>query len=67
MVEIEFLKYRLRGELSSRIDDSDIVEILEVLQLTEEVIEKLKRENEWLYGKLNNISEIIENGRREVL
>lgn len=66
MKEIEFLKFRLRGELSKRIDDRDIVEVLEVLQLAEERIEKLKNENQWLYGKLNTISDVIEKSRNDM-
>ena len=65
MKEIEFLKFRLRGELATRIDDRDIVDILQVLQLTEEKIEKLHNENQWLYGKLNTINDVIEKGREE--
>jgi len=38
MKEIDDLIVRLRGELSSRIDDSDIVDILEVLQNAQEEI-----------------------------
>jgi hypothetical protein len=66
MKEIEFLKFRLRGELATRMDDSDIVDILEVLQLAEEKIEKFHNENQWLYGKLNIISDVIEKGRDEI-
>lgn len=65
MKEIEFLKFRLRGEFASRMDDSDIVDILEVLQLAEEKIGKLHSEKQRLYGKLNIISDVIEKGREE--
>lgn len=66
MKEIEFLKARLKGELSERIEDRDIIEILEVLQCTEDYIEELKNENQWLYGKLNIISDVIEKSRNEI-
>ena len=36
------LEKKLRGEMSSRINDNDIIEILEVLQCAEEEIERLK-------------------------
>jgi predicted nucleic acid-binding Zn-ribbon protein len=39
--EIDDLVVRLRGEMSSRIDDRDIVDILEVLQEADERIENL--------------------------
>ncbi|MCK2000809.1 hypothetical protein MZM54_05325 [[Brevibacterium] frigoritolerans] len=66
MKEIEFLKFRLRGELTTRMDDRDIVDILEVLQLAEDKIENLHNENQWLYGKLNIISDVIEKVREEI-
>lgn len=66
MKEIELLKFRLREELVTKMDDSDIVDILGVLQLVEEKIEKLNNENQWLYGKLNIISDTIEKGREEI-
>ena len=43
MKKIDDLIIRLRGEMSSRIDDSDIVDILEVLQDAQDEIEQLKR------------------------
>lgn len=39
MKEIEELKDRLRNEMVTRMDDSDIVDILTVLQRAEEEIE----------------------------
>lgn len=39
--EIENLADRLRGEMSSRIDDRDIVDILQVLQNVDEMVENL--------------------------
>lgn len=44
MKEIDDLIVRLRGELSSRIDDRDIVDILEVLQNAQEEIGILQRQ-----------------------
>lgn len=42
MKKIDEMIDRLRGEMSSRIDDNDIVEILEVLQKANEEIERLQ-------------------------
>lgn len=43
-----------------------IREVLEedVPQFIEE-LEKVQKENQWLYGKLNSIGDIIEKGRKE--
>lgn len=64
--EIEFLKFRLRGELATRMNDKDIADVLKVLQSVEEHMEKLKKENQWLYEKLNIISDVIEEARNNV-
>lgn len=45
MKAIENLEKRLRGEMASRMDDRDIVDILEVLQVASEEIEHLKQLN----------------------
>ena len=45
MKEIEELQDRLRNEMVTRMDDSDIVDILTVLQRAEEEIEMLKGKN----------------------
>ncbi|MFJ7954190.1 hypothetical protein ACIQZG_22060 [Lysinibacillus sp. NPDC096418] len=45
MQAIEDLEKRLRGEMASRMDDRDIVDILEVLQAAGEEIERLNRVN----------------------
>ena len=42
MKAIEELQNRLRNEMYTRMDDSDIVDILEVLQDAEEEIQKLR-------------------------
>jgi hypothetical protein len=42
MKEIEDLIVRLRGELSSRIEDRDIIDIIEVLQEAQEEIFSLQ-------------------------
>lgn len=43
MKKIANLQKRLRGEMSSRIDDNDIVDILEVLQFAEKEIKRLEQ------------------------
>lgn len=45
MKAIDDLIVRLRGELSSRIDDRDIVDILEVLQEAQGQIDRFKETN----------------------
>lgn len=44
MGSINELILKLRGEMSTRMDDSDIIEILEVLQEADEEIERLNNE-----------------------
>ncbi|KON87436.1 hypothetical protein AF332_11760 [Sporosarcina globispora] len=51
MKEIDDLIIRLRGEMSTRIDDRDIVDILEVLQDANEYFEAIA-ETSVLYGNL---------------
>lgn len=45
-----------------------LVDHLEVEWLIEQVekVGKLEKENQWLYGKLNIISDVIEQGRKEL-
>ncbi|WP_161804447.1 hypothetical protein [Lysinibacillus xylanilyticus] len=43
MKAIEDLEKRLRGEMASRMDDRDIVDILEVLQGARQEIERLNQ------------------------
>lgn len=46
MKEIEELKDRLRNEMVTRMDDSDIVDILTVLQRAEEEIDDWKQSHD---------------------
>ncbi|MGR5868129.1 hypothetical protein ACT7C5_09880 [Bacillus pacificus] len=46
MKEIEELKDRLRNEMVTRMDDSDIVDILTVLQRVEEEIDDWKQSHD---------------------
>jgi hypothetical protein len=47
-------------------NDKEIHEFqIEWLIAQAEKVEELKQENQWLYSKLNMISEVIEKGREE--
>ena len=47
--------------------NDDEVEVLARESVTQaiDLLEKLEEENQWLYGKLNMISDIVERGRTE--
>ena len=47
--------------------NDDEVEVLAKESVTQaiDLLEKLEEENQWLYGKLNMISDIVERGRTE--
>ena len=57
MKSINELISKLRGEMSSRMDDSDIVEILEVLQEANEEVGRLNREIGGYAGSVEALSE----------
>ena len=44
MKKIDNLIIRLRGEMSTRMDDRDIVDILEVLEETNKKVKRLEKE-----------------------
>lgn len=47
--------------------NDDEIEVLARESVTQaiDLLEKLEEENQWLYGKLNMISDIVERGRTE--
>lgn len=57
MKAIKELKDRLRNEMVTRMEDQDVVDILEVLQDAEE-------ELSLLYGRLNNIISLSQKNIR---
>ncbi|MCM0626510.1 hypothetical protein M5J14_18605 [Lysinibacillus sp. OL1_EC] len=64
MKAIEDLEKRLRGEMVSRMDDRDIVDILEVLQGAGEEIERLEKERAEAYQagyKQGKFDELMDN------
>lgn len=64
MKAIEDLEKRLRGEMCSRIDDRDIVDILDVLQGAGEEIERLEKERAEAYQagyKQGKFDELMDN------
>ncbi|MGR5869550.1 hypothetical protein ACT7C5_29000 [Bacillus pacificus] len=58
MKEIEELKDRLRNEMVTRMDDSDIVDILTVLQRVEEEIDDWKQSHD-------KVARVLEKSERD--
>ena len=56
MKEIEELKDRLRNEMVTRMDDSDIVDILTVLQRAEEEIDDWKQSHDKVARALEKVN-----------
>ncbi|MCM3110661.1 hypothetical protein [Lederbergia lenta] len=64
--ELDKLQVKLRNEMSMRMDDRDIVEILEVLQGAEETIEKQQNEIKTLCESVMIQTEKVEEQQKEI-